>query len=385
MTDQTIAPRPSAALLQVLAAESPGSERARQLSAVSVAAMRDAGLFRLLVPRRAGGLEGSLTDMADCVRRCAGSCSAAGWVLMVSTAHDLVIGGFPEAAQDEVWADGPDGVTPGSLAPSGTVLPVEGGFRLDGRWGFNSGAAHGDWFLLGTVDRSGDRPRLYHVVVPRGDLQLEDTWHTIGLRGTGSIDALAAGVFVPSHRSMDSAVLLAGRSEWAARHPSNVYRTPIIPGLAAHLAAAMLGIARPALDAALDLLREQKDRYTGRPKQDRPGIQMRLPEAEAELACAAHMLQDSLALLAAAADGADSRDLRARAKFQAAYATELCRRAVDRLIAATGARSAFDDSPLQRAFRDLTMGCKHEMANLDNAALTHGRLLLGLDPGGAPL
>ncbi len=385
MTARPACPRPTADLLAVLAAESRASEQARQLSAASVAAMRDLGLFRLLVPQRAGGLEGSLGDMADCVRSCAGSCSAAGWVLMVSTAHDLVVGSFPEAAQDEVWARGPDGVLPGSLAPSGTMVPVDGGFRLEGRWGFNSGAAHGDWFLLGTADRSGERPRLYHVVVPRADLDLDDNWHTIGLRGTGSVDALARDIFVPAHRALDSAVLLAGRSEWAGRHASDLYRTPIIPGLAAHISAAALGIARPALDAALLLLTGQKDRYTGRPKQDRPGIQMRLAEAEAELACAEHMLRDSLELLATAAGGADSRELRARAKFQAAYATELCRRAVERLIAATGARSAFDDSPLQRAFRDLTMGCKHEMANLDNAALTHGRMLLGLDPGGAPL
>jgi alkylation response protein AidB-like acyl-CoA dehydrogenase len=372
-------------LLRTLAANAGKSDAARQLARESVQAMREAGLWRLLVPKRAGGEARDFAEAAALITACSRHCSAAGWVLMVSAAHDWIIGGFPEAAQDDVWRDGPDGVTPGSLAPSGVITPVSGGFEITGRWSFNSGAAHGDWFLLGNVDRSSDKPRLYHVVAPRADLTLDDNWQTIGLRGTGSVDATAQDVFVPEHRAMDTGLLLSGRGEWAARHGNNLYRIPIIPGLAVYLAAAAQGIAEAAFDAALELITSQTDRYTGKRKLERPGMHIRLAEARGEMSCAARLVGDTLDLLVQAAALNDSPALRAQAKFQAAYAVELFRRAVDRLMAATGARSAFDDSALQRAFRDLTMAAKHEMINYDTSAQTFGRTLVGLDTHGFPL
>ncbi|MBL6952746.1 MAG: hypothetical protein ISR50_08935 [Alphaproteobacteria bacterium] len=375
----------SSDLLHTLAAHTGKSDVARQLAGESVEAMRAAGLWRLLVPKRAGGEERDFRDAAQIITTCSRHCSAAGWVLMVSAAHDWIIGGFPEAAQDDVWRDGPDGVTPGSLAPSGAITPVSGGFAITGRWSFNSGAAHGAWFLLGNVDRSGDKPRLYHVVVPRADLTLDDNWQTIGLRGTGSVDATAEDILVPEHRAMDSGLLLSGRGEWAGRHGNALYRIPIIPGLAVYLAAATRGIADAAFDAALALITAQTDRYTGKPKLERPGMHMRLAEARGEITCAGRLVDDTLELLVRAAGRDDSPALRAQAKFQAAYAVELFRRAVDRLMAASGARSAFDDSALQRAFRDLSMAAKHEMINYDTSAQTYGRTLVGLDTHGFPL
>ena len=372
-------------LFSTLAAHSEESGAARRLAPESVDAMRAAGLLRLLVPKRAGGGERDFRDAAGIIAACSRPCSAAGWVLMVSAAHDWIIGGFPEAAQDDVWRDGPDGVTPGSLAPSGSMTPTDGGFTIAGRWSFNSGAAHGAWFLLGSVDRSGEKPRLYHAVVPRGDLSLDDNWHTIGLQGTGSVDAVAENAFVPAHRVMDSGLLLSGRGEWSGRHGNDLYRIPIIPGLATLLAAATTGIAEAAFDAAVASITSQTDRYTGTRKLERPGMHMRLAEARGELASASALVGGALELLAQAADGGGGTALRAQAKFQAAYAVELQRRAVDRLMAATGARAAFNDSPLQRAFRDLTMASKHEMISMDNSAQAYGRTMLGLDTHGFPL
>jgi alkylation response protein AidB-like acyl-CoA dehydrogenase len=372
------APAAQPSLIATLAAHAGASERARRLADESVAALRAAGLLRAMVPRRLGGPELDFRSGLELVRACAAGDSAAAWVLMVSIAHDFMVGSFSEAAQDDVLGD-PDQVTAGSLAPSGTIERAEGGWTLGGRWPFVSGADHAAWFLLGSADRGGERPRLYHLLVPRADVTLDDDWHAIGLRGTGSVDLVVESVFVPEHRVMDSGILLGGRSPWADRHETRLYRTPILPGLAAMTAAAVLGIAQPALDAAVELVIEQKDRYTGKPKVDRPGLQTRLAEAKSELRCAELMMGDVVALLERAAGGGDSPALRAEARFQASYVAELCRRAIDRLMAATGARSAFDASPLQRAFRDLTMASKHQMLNLDEASLAYGRTLVGLD------
>lgn len=379
------APQVTPDLIETLAAHADASEQARQLAPESIEALRDTGLLRALVPQHYGGHELSLREAARLIRDCMAGCSAAGWVLMVSAGHDWMVGAFPHPVQDEVWADGPDQVTPGSLAPGGTLIPADGGYTLSGRWSFNSGAVHGTWFILGALDHSGDRPRPVHTLVPRADLELHDNWNTLGLRGTGSVDATVEDVFVPGHRTLDSRALFGGRSEWADRHPTNVYKIPIFPGLSSILASAMLGIAETGMKSAKALILSQNDRYTGRAKADRPGLHMRLAQATAELRCAEHLLDDNFDLLDVMADGGTTMSLRAQAKFQATYSAELSRRAIDRMISATGSRSAFDDSPLQKAFRDLTMASKHETINFDSACQAYGRVLLDMDLGGFPV
>lgn len=382
MTSYTLDPKTA----ETLAANAATCEAARELAPASKAALAKAGLLRLLVPRRAGGDEAELATALAAMGAVAEACAAAGWVMMVSTAHDLVMGGFPEDAQDEVYADGPDDVFPGSLATTGGLVEADGGWQLTGHWPFASGAARGAWFLLGTAVRAdGQRPVPYHVVVPAADLRLGDDWHTLGLRGTGSVTVHAEDVFVPAHRGINTGTLFRGESEWQLRHPTRLYRTPIVGGLSAHLAAVTLGMARTALADALERTGGQGDRYTGGSKRDRVGLQMRLAEADVELHSAGLLLDDTAAQLKAISEGDDTIAARGRAKYQAAYCMELAARAVGRLMAASGARAAFDGSRIQQAFRDINMARSHAMADLDVAAETRGRLLLGLEPGPFPL
>ncbi|MCZ6830969.1 MAG: acyl-CoA dehydrogenase family protein [Gammaproteobacteria bacterium] len=371
-------------LRQALAANRESTETLRRLSDESVDALRSAGLLRLAVPKHYGGEERDFRDIAAAVFECARECASTGWVLMVSSAHDWIIGSFDPAAQDEVWREGPDAVTPGALAPSGVLTRVDDGFRLQGRFSFNSGCAHGKWFLLGCMERSDDGVQPYHVVVPVEDLTLDDNWHTLGLRGTGSIDVVAHDIFVPSHRAMDSRVLAAGSSQWGRTHESAIYSSPMVSGLSTLLSSAVLGIGESAFAASLDLLLGQSDKYTSQKKLDRPGLHLRLAESRAELTAAAALVGETLELLQPwpDIDDADAQVRRARIKFQSSYSFEMCRRSGERLMAAAGGRAAFDDSALQRAFRDLTMAAKHEMVNFDNSALAYGRSLVGLDLAG---
>ena len=147
------------------------------------------------------------------------------------------------------------------------------------------------------------------------------------------------------------------------------------------LSAAALGIGEAAFAASLEPLIGQSDKYTNQKKLDRPGLHLRLAESRAELTAATVLVKQTLQLLQPwpDIDDAEAQARRARIKFQSAYAFESCRRAGDRLMSAAGARAAFDDSALQRAFRDLTMAAKHEMVNFDNSALAYGRALVGLE------
>ena len=376
------------AVLDELRAGADWSEEHRRLADASLASLRDAGLLRLLVPARVGGDQRGLAEMVDAVRATALADGAASWVLMVLTAHDWMMGSMSEEAQDEVYADGPDTVVPGSLAPAGSAVEVDGGWQVSGRWPFASGAVHGHWYLVGSIEPgsgNGERPRLVHVVLPRRDVELDDTWHPIGLRGTGSGDVVAEETFVPRHRAIDSGALLGGRSPWSARHGTDLYRVPILPGLAIHVAASTLGMAEAGLADAADRFRVQDDRYSGTAKVDRPGLHLRMAESTAELRTAELLIAETLKLLASAAAGGDSKPLRAQAKYQATYAIELCRRAIDRVASAAGGRALFDSSRLQRSFRDVTMASQHAVADLDTVGQAYGRTLLGQDPGRHPL
>lgn len=373
-------------LLDALAELGDRAESERRLTDEALALLREAGLLRTLVPSRVGGDEADLSTMVDAVRRIGVADSAASWVLMVLVAHDWMMGSFSEEAQDAVYAHGPDTAIPGSLAPTGQAIATEDGWIVSGRWPFASGADHGDWYLLGTVEAVEEgRPRLIHIMVPRADIRIDDTWRPIGLRGTGSSDVVLDSVFIPMAHTIDSGELLGVRGEWSTRHPTNLYRTPILPGLGVHVAASAIGIARGGLIDAADRFGVQLDACLGSAKADRPGLHMRLAESTAELRSAELLIDDTVSLLAQAAAGNDTRELRAHAKYQASYSIELARRSLDRVVTAAGARAVFDGSRLQRSYRDVTMAGQHAVADLDTVGQAYGRTLLGQSPGTHPL
>jgi alkylation response protein AidB-like acyl-CoA dehydrogenase len=368
-----------------LAANADASEAARRLDPDSMAALRESGLGRLLVPRRYGGYEGELRTQAGAMTVLAQADPAASWVQMVLGGHDWVVGSFPEACQEEVFGPDPDVSIPGTLAAQGRVRAVDGGWELNGRWQFCSGVDHGQWLLIGAIaDVADDSPdRLVHVVVPKEDVEVDDTWFTLGLRGTGSKDVVARGVFVPRHRSTPSRALLDGRSPHGEGHATNLYRLPVLIGLSLMLDGVVLGTAQAALRLHVERTRSRREIYTGRAKAQAAGTQARVAHSAAELASAELLIDrvgTRLADVAARGRPADLEE-RAELKWHAAYAAELCRRATERLFAAAGAHSVYDDSRLQALQRDVSTACHHATVDLDSAAEMYGRVSLGLDPG----
>jgi hypothetical protein len=109
--------------------------------------------------------------------------------------------------------------------------------------------------------------------------------------------------------------------------------------------------------------------------------QIRLAEAAAEIQCTHLMVQDALTLLEGvtqSGEGATDMNYRARVKWQAAYGAELCRRAVSRLFAGSGAHAVYTPSPLQTAFRNVNVGAQHASIDFDTSGELYGRMRLGL-------
>jgi 3-hydroxy-9,10-secoandrosta-1,3,5(10)-triene-9,17-dione monooxygenase len=371
--------RRAAAISPTLAAHARECDDARMLTAESMAAVLNAGLFRIPQPGRVGGYELSLRTLADAVTKLSEACPSSGWVLMVMGAHHWCMGSFPEAAQDEVFGDGRDGLVAGTLSWQGNASAVDGGFRVDGRWQFCSGVDHANWVILGCADAATHGP-LVHVVVPRGELEVDDTWHVMGLQGTGSKDVIAHNLFVPAHRTIDTRALFRGTSPHAANHATNLYRLSAEAMLSVSVATAVLGSAKFALRQFVERTKERRVILTGARKAEHGPTQVRLAEAAAEIHSADLLIHDILGefdrLMTTGATFDNQH--RVRAKWQAAYAAELCRRAVARMFSGSGAHAVYAPSALQAAFRNVNVGAQHASIDFDNSAELYARMRLGV-------
>lgn len=367
------------AISPLLAANACACDQARQLVPESMRAMVDAGVFRIPQPARVSGYELSLRTLADAVTALSQACPSSGWVLMVMGAHHWCMGSFSEAAQDEVWGDGRDGLIAGTLSWQGTATAVDDGYRIDGRWQFGSGIDHANWVMLGCADSASRGPAV-HVVVPRDEIEADDTWHVLGLRGSGSKDLVAHDVFVPAHRAIDTRLMFRGDSPHAANHATNLYKLSAEAMLSLSVTTAVLGSAKYALTQFIERTKERRVIITGAPKAEHPPTQVRLAESAAEIQCADLLVHDALSefdrLMATGArpDAAH----RTRVKWQAAYAAELCRRAAARLYSGSGAHAVYEASPLQAAFRNINVGAQHASIDFDSSAEMFSRLRLGI-------
>ncbi len=372
-------------ILPRLEATSARSEHLRRLDDDAVAALRESGLTRLITPRRFGGFEFSPSAHIQTCAELAHACSAASWVLMVCVAHDYVVGRFPEECQREIYERDPSNLIAGTLAPQGTVTHVPGGWRLDGRWQFGSGCDHSPWFLFGArvINPETEGPLAYHVMVPQTEVMMDDTWHTLGMRGTGSKDLIVRDVFVPDYRAMPTYPLFMGLSPHATHA---TYRLPVMAGLSSMLCGTVLGTAERALERFVERTRERHD-ITGVSKAMNGNLQRRVAESGAELAEARRVLNticDRFDAAVAADHIPMSVTERVELRFNAAMVVELSRRSVERIYAASGAHSVYECDPVQRAFRDINTACHHAIIDFDVVSELRGRLTLLGDIGENP-
>jgi alkylation response protein AidB-like acyl-CoA dehydrogenase len=255
----------------------------------------------------------------------------------------------------------------------------DGGYRVTGRWTFGSGILHATHVFSGCIIFDGDAPAvmrngappIVHVMTPVGDVRIdEDSWHVSGLRGTGSCDYMLSDVFVPGERTF---LFFASKRY----QPGALYRMP--PTLFAYpVAAVLVGIARAAVEALIELARKS----TGRePMAERAAVQGAVAKADALVGAARSHLYSTLRNLwdAVPESGPVPRLPRARARAAAVYAPRLCVEAVDLVWKAAGASAIRESLVIERCFRDVHAGVQH-LGISEESALDSGRVMLGLEP-----
>jgi resorcinol 4-hydroxylase (FADH2) len=378
------------ALVPALRERQEQAERGRRVPAASVADLLDAGLYRVVQPARHGGLEHGLDAFCRVATEIGAGCGSTGWVFSTGALHQWQIGMFDPAAQDDVWGADPRALAASSYAPTGVAVPVEGGYRLSGRWSFCSGCEVAQWMILGiriAPDRDAKPDGFGFALVPKSDFQVLDTWHVFGLVGTGSHDLTIEDAFLPVHRVLTHAEAESGCPPGAAVNPGAIYRIPFFAGITVCLGAAIMGMARGALDEYLAGMRARQTRGAALgAAQSVAGfqtLQLRVGEAAACIdAAEALVLRDCRDIMAAMAAGETLTEAqRARNKGDLGFAVRLCVRAVDLLMDSVGGTGLYSHSRVQRFWRDLHAGSQHISVNWDAVGALYGRVQLGGEPG----
>lgn len=359
------------------------AEEQRRLPDETVSDFAEADFFSVLVPEKFGGLEMPLDALLDLALKIGEVCGSSGWILALLGIHNWIAALFPEETQEELFAGRGYVLAPATFAPGGRLRPCPGGYQLEGRWSFASGCHHGSWALVSAQVDGADSGAsdFCCAAVPIEKVRIEDTWHTSGMRGTGSADLVIDETFVPKERTIDFVGLLSGETPGSKIHAAAAYRLPLVPVLALVASAPALGLAKGALAVFRDRV-QRPNAAGGRDAAGWAPAQVRLAEASMEVAAAESLFRETVASLLARNEVGErfSESDRAYFRMSACYVTTLCARSIDRVVSASGARAQFRSSPLQRLQRDIQTLRGHIVFDFDATAEMYGRTLLGLPP-----
>jgi alkylation response protein AidB-like acyl-CoA dehydrogenase len=340
-------------------------DSARRLPAELVEVLRDSGLLRAGAPVEVGALELPAGTALRCAEEVARGDASAGWCVSIGITSTLLVAYLPPVSRDELFGNG-RGLAAGVWAPQGKARRVPGGVVVSGRWAFCSGITHADVLFAGCVLE--DRPAV--VALPTEQLQILDTWHTLGLRGTGSHDTVAEEVFVPDNRVLsifDGPVI-----------DRPLYRFPPFGFFAACITAAAMGNARAAIDNFVELASTKKGVAASRTLAERSTIQVALATADSALEAArAGYYQAVDAAWQASQDGrVVPLQTRTRLRLAATHGARVSADVVRTMYDLAGGSAIYDGAPLQRRLRDAFTATAHFQVNEASRELP-GRILLG--------
>ncbi len=374
-------------LAPAIAGRADETEQIRKVHPDSVADIQEAGLWRVLQPTRYGGYEGRYEVFIDIGEQLGRACASTGWVWVNLVSHNWMLGMWPVEAQDAVWGPNPDArIGSSTVYPAGKVAPVEGGYRLSGRWPFSSGVDASQWVMLGGMvppEEGRDKPIPRIFVLPVDAIEVIDNWDVMGLAGTGSKDVTCTDVFVPSYMTLGPHEMRGGPTPGLAVNPNPLYRLPLL-GLFPHIiGGALLGAAAGAYDSYVGEMRTRLATFNAARIAEHTTVQLRIAEAGAKIRAARELLRDGPREGHRMAEdgGAPSEEEKTRWRADASYACLLCREAVDLLHNASGGGGNYRANKLQRFFRDLHAGCGHIGVSWDANGAEHGRAVLGLPVG----
>jgi alkylation response protein AidB-like acyl-CoA dehydrogenase len=367
------------ALIPRLAERAAAAAAARRLPAETIAEYHEAGILRILQPRRFGGMQGRFNLFSRIVEELTYGCASSAWVYAVLAEHQWIIAQYPEGAQIDVWGEDPEAVASSSLAPREAARRVTGGWRLSGRYPFSSGCDYAQWGIIGAfLGEKGDPRQIAYLLVPLAEVEIADDWQVLGLLGTGSKSLVLHDVFVPEHRCVMVSDLFAGTPPGASVHPDYpVLRAPRGFLVSYSLPPVAIALGRRALDIACAALSGRVSRGVTRVAESEV-VQMAIGEAAAAIDVATMLLHTGReASTAAVSSGRKITGAEAlRARRDMVYAQHQVGWALDRLCEMDGARWVYDSDELGAIRRDVMTILTHHAASRQAAMAPYGKMLL---------
>ena len=359
------------------------TEADRRLPDGVIQALFDSGLLRLATSRRMGGLEAHPLVLVEVGRELARGSAALGWIYGLTAGHQWYLSFAQEELQQEV-RDSEPGLIVDSLVPGGQAEIVDGGYRLTGRWRFVSGIEWASWAGLAFVPPNADPPRPVVAFIPAEELSIEDTWRTVGLRGTASNEVTLDRAFVPQHRIFELAKFAHDNiPQGEVVEEGMLFKLPFMGMAAIHLTYTALGVAQRAIEEFTHWTKVRVRPYEHTNAQEAPYSQLTLADAIAKWDAAhALMLQYCRDMwnAAEAGRGALPDDVRARMFAQRAFIARTCAELTNQLVLDSGAMSLFETSAMQQLWRDANAASMHMVLSRGDALTSFGRNLMGL-PG----
>lgn len=366
-------------LLPELSRRAGEMESLRRLPADLAGKLAETGVFRMITPEAFGGMEASPVQIVATIETVSQANASAGWCVMIGATTALNAAFMaPEHAQ-EIYAD-PLAITGGVFAPMGRAVIEDGAYRVNGRWQWGSGSANCSWLCGGcTIWQDGEMKRLPSgapetrmMVFPASDAILHDTWHVMGLKGTGSGDIEVRDILVPMGRSVS---LSSDRPV----QPGALYKFPAFGLLALGVCAVALGNARASLDAFRDLALRKGSQGSSRTLSERTSVQGAFAECEAQWRAARAFLfsETQRVWQIAQAAGAIPAEIRADLRLACTHMTRTSAEIVRTMYDLAGGAALFEESPLQRQFRDAHAMTQHIVTAPATFELV-GRMLFGL-------
>jgi len=357
------------------------TDAARELPKPVFHALADAGLYLMAVPRAVGGPEIDFPTYVQAIEELGKADASTAWTVSQGANWATYSARMSRAVAREIWIDTPRSVVSNSPGATAKALAVPGGFRVTGRQPFSTGCKHASWIAAhcqvienGEVRRRDGKPEARYCLVPITQAELINTWHTKGLRGTGTHDFEVKDAFVPEERT----VLTYGAPLVS---PGPRYKIPLTLGFAAGDGMVALGLARSCIDAFFEVAGTKAPRNLEGLLRDQSISQVAVGQAEAALRSGRAFLMEAVRDIWDEATSTEAPTVsvarRASLRLAATHAIRLAAGIVDSLYTACGATVVFESHLIHRLFQDMHVITQHSQGRLAHYELT-GKHFLGV-------
>lgn len=350
----------------------------RRIPEETIADFHDAGFFRILQSAEYGGYEMDPQVFYAVLLEISKTCMSSAWVLGVIGVHNWQLNLFDAAAAEEVWRDSSAVLISSSYAPVGQVTPVDGGYRLTGRWSFSSGCEHCDWIFLGAVVPTEEAPwdmQNYRTfLLPKEDYQIVDNWDVVGLEGTGSHDIVVNDAFVPEHRTHNMKEDDSGR-KFMDKPP--LYRLPFMQVFSRAVSTPALGALEGALEKYINVA---QNRIAGPiAMKDDANAKRLAAEVDASIASMKTIMYHNFNQLMAYAQSGEVASLldRARYRYNTSVVADTCVSLSSRMLKSAGSTGIRNNGALLKQHRDILTSQAHIANVSEPVAVNFGGMLFG--------